>query len=145
MKVACVNCGQPYPESGVPYKCPNCSGLFDYVEPFALNSQPATLNQLVSLGEGNTPLLSAKVFGREVYLRRVSLNVGYWGKIGVGDASIWKIKNIMCWFGKRLKRILNFILNQTSGHGLEALLPVLQRGFIQQSFSMFGVEAKCIL
>ncbi len=74
MKVACVNCGQPYPDSGVPYKCPTCGGLYDYTEPLTLNNQPVTLNQLVSLGEGNTPLLSAKVFGREVYFKCEYLN-----------------------------------------------------------------------
>jgi threonine synthase len=74
MKVACVNCRQAYPNSGVPYKCPKCRGLFDYVEPFALNSQPATLTPPVSLGEGKTPLLSAKVFDREVYFKCEYLN-----------------------------------------------------------------------
>jgi threonine synthase len=74
MKVACVKCGQAYPDSGVPYKCPTCGGLYDYTEPLTLNEQHATLNQLVSLGEGNTPLLPAKVFGREVYFKCEYLN-----------------------------------------------------------------------
>ena len=73
MKIACVNCRQAYPDSGVPYKCPNCGGLYDYVEPFALNVQLSTLNPL-SLGEGNTPLLSVNVFGREVYFKCEYLN-----------------------------------------------------------------------
>jgi threonine synthase len=74
MKVACVNCGQPYPDSGVPYKCSACGGLYDYTEPLTLIEQHATLNQPVSLGEGNTPLLSVKVFGREVYFKCEYLN-----------------------------------------------------------------------
>ena len=36
--------------------------------------QPVTLTRLVSLGEGNTPLLSAKVFGREVYFKCEYIN-----------------------------------------------------------------------
>ena len=73
MKIACVNCGQAYPDSGVPYKCPDCGGLYDYIEPFALNVQPSTFKPL-SLGEGNTRLISAKVFGREVYFKCEYLN-----------------------------------------------------------------------
>lgn len=65
MKIACVHCGQPYPESGASYKCLNCGGLFDYVEPLTLSKS----NRSVSLGEGSTPLISAKVFDREVYFK----------------------------------------------------------------------------
>ena len=75
MKIACINCRQPYPNSGVPYKCPNCGGLFDFAESFVYNSRRSTLRtDSVSLGEGNTPLLSAKVFGREVYFKCEYLN-----------------------------------------------------------------------
>ena len=75
MKIACVNCGQLYPESGVPYKCLNCGGLYDYVEPFVYNPSRSTPQMdSVSLGEGNTPLISAKVFGREVYFKCEYLN-----------------------------------------------------------------------
>jgi len=73
MKIACVNCGQPYPDSGVPYKCPNCGGLFDYAESLSLNHNPSSINQ-ISLGEGNAPLVDAKVFGREVYFKCEYLN-----------------------------------------------------------------------
>jgi len=31
--VACTNCQRPYPESGVPYRCLQCGGLYDLVEP----------------------------------------------------------------------------------------------------------------
>lgn len=92
MKIACVNCAQPYPDSAVPYQCPNCGGLFDLAEPLTFNLQPSTskrpgiLRQAqdgvwryassfdleadpVSLGEGNTPLVPVKVFGREVFFK----------------------------------------------------------------------------
>ncbi len=65
MKIACLNCGRPYPDSGVPYVCPKCGGLYDYAEPFPLTIEPST----ITLGEGNTPLLSAKAFGREIYFK----------------------------------------------------------------------------
>lgn len=82
MKIACLDCGKPYPDSGAPYHCPNCGGLYDYAEPltfggrapyqpgiwgFAASFGPAV--SPVSLGEGNTPLLIARVFGRDVYFK----------------------------------------------------------------------------
>jgi threonine synthase len=90
MKIVCLNCGRPYPEVGAPYKCPRCGGLYDYREPLTFGEvdpdQPGIWryassigrgsfdsalrrSDVVSLGEGNTPLVSAKVFGREVYFK----------------------------------------------------------------------------
>jgi threonine synthase len=82
MKIACISCGIPFPDSGFPYKCPSCGGLYDDVKElrfddidqsqpgiwrYASSFEPRT--DLVTLGEGNTPLLTAKAFGREVYLK----------------------------------------------------------------------------
>jgi threonine synthase len=36
MEIACLNCGLPYPKTGVPYCCPSCGGLFDYMFPPSL-------------------------------------------------------------------------------------------------------------
>jgi threonine synthase len=33
MRVACLNCGRPYPDAGVPHRCPRCGGLYDDLEP----------------------------------------------------------------------------------------------------------------
>ncbi|HUI89010.1 MAG TPA: pyridoxal-phosphate dependent enzyme [Anaerolineales bacterium] len=87
MNIACVDCGQPYPESSVPYKCSNCGGLFDFAEPVALEKiiphqigiwrYAASFGlqaDSVSLGEGNTPLLSAEILGRKVYFKCENLN-----------------------------------------------------------------------
>jgi threonine synthase len=71
IKIACAKCGLSYPDAGALYKCPTCAGLFDYIEAF--NFQPSTYNQ-ISLGEGNTPLIPAKVFGRAVYFKCEYLN-----------------------------------------------------------------------
>jgi threonine synthase len=81
--VRCTNCQRPYPESGTPYRCPICSGLYDYAEaPFfdptrVDNSQPGIWRYrhtfavpddypALSLGEGNTPLVWASAFDRQV-------------------------------------------------------------------------------
>jgi len=83
MKITCTNCGRPYPETGTPYKCPKCGGLFDIP---SLEFDPAHVEKstpgiwryrqtfcglpaeqpAVSLGEGNTPLLWSEAFGRQI-------------------------------------------------------------------------------
>ena len=82
MEIVCINCGRPYPDKGAPYQCLKCGGLFDDIELAAFGKtdlrQPGIWRysssfgqQLtpVSLGEGNTPLLPVKAFGREVYFK----------------------------------------------------------------------------
>jgi len=71
--IRCTNCKNPYPDEGIPYRCPECGGVFDftgelpyqpgkdlkahgiwcYRQNFGL---PSTLPE-ISLGEGNTPLV----------------------------------------------------------------------------------------
>jgi len=82
--VRCVDCGALYPETGVPYRCPVCQGIYDFDGPFDLHlasvepdlpgywqyrhafALPAGA-PVVSLGEGNTPLVwqdpSKKILG----------------------------------------------------------------------------------
>lgn len=82
MAIACLNCGRPYPEAGVPYHCPVCGGLFDWAGPpgwqEADQARPGVWRHLarfdaaaddISLGEANTPLISSEVLGRRVYFK----------------------------------------------------------------------------
>jgi threonine synthase len=82
MKVICLNCGRPFPETGAPYRCPRCGGLFDDLEPLRWTEpDPARPGiwryigadvpeaQRVSLGEGHTPLLEAPLDGRRVHFK----------------------------------------------------------------------------
>ena len=83
IKIACLNCGLPYPNEGFPHVCPSCGGLFDYVSPWTF--EPARLDRsqpglwryrhtfgladeisALTLGEGNTPLVWSEAFGRRV-------------------------------------------------------------------------------
>lgn len=82
MKIACLHCGTSYPDIRAPYRCPNCGGLFDYVEPMRWREVDSTEMGIwryaaslqtppphVTLGEGNTPLVPAQAFGRRVYFK----------------------------------------------------------------------------
>jgi threonine synthase len=82
MKIACLNCGRSYPNTGAYYQCPKCGGLYDFVEPLEFGEVDLTKpgiwryassfgdqTPILSLGEGNTPLIPAAAFGREVYFK----------------------------------------------------------------------------
>jgi threonine synthase len=81
-EILCTNCRRPYPEQGVPYRCPTCGGIYDFAGPLVFDplqvkkGRPGlwryrhSLNlpedaPEVSLGEGNTPLIWGDAFGRE--------------------------------------------------------------------------------
>lgn len=88
---ACINCYLPYPESGVPYRCPRCSapfglpggitydpgglvsdqpGIWRYRRMFGLPGE----TESTSLGEGGTPLVWSDVLGMQVAFKCEYLN-----------------------------------------------------------------------
>jgi threonine synthase len=82
MKIACLNCGRPYPDSGAPFQCPKCGGLFDHSTPLAWQAPEAgkpgiwryassldLTGEDVSLGEGRTPLVSVDVGHRQILFK----------------------------------------------------------------------------
>lgn len=90
-EIRCSNCQQSYPPEGTPYRCPTCGAFFDFpvlppYDPAGIDpSQPGlwrfrhTLGlpdsaPLVAIGEGNTPLISRRVFGRDVAFKLEFLN-----------------------------------------------------------------------
>jgi len=87
MRLTCLNCGRPYPEEGAPFRCPKCGGIFDDLDPVLWEQPdpgqsgiwrhfpsafPGALQ--VSLGEGNTPLVEARVGQRRVHFKREDAN-----------------------------------------------------------------------
>ncbi|MGC8855192.1 MAG: pyridoxal-phosphate dependent enzyme [Anaerolineae bacterium] len=83
MNVVCQTCGLPYPLTGAPYCCPACGGLYDYASPLTFErARPKSADPgiwryrstfglpsdspMITLGEGNTPLLWAEAFGQRV-------------------------------------------------------------------------------
>ncbi len=90
-EVFCTHCGSAYPTEGVPYRCPICGGLYDFDGVFNFKSEKVDRSQPgiwqyrhtfglppdlepVSLGEGNTPLIWARAFDRQVAFKCEFLN-----------------------------------------------------------------------
>lgn len=82
-QIVCIDCERAFPETGAPYRCPDCGGLFDFsrlwtFDPAQVDSSRRgvfrfsstfgadSVSDSFSLGEGNTPLLWAEAFGRKV-------------------------------------------------------------------------------
>lgn len=89
--IACTNCRRPYPEIGIPHRCPVCGGLFDYTK--SIKYQEGAVEKdlpgiwryrhtfdlaeaapVVSLGEGNTPLEWGEAARRRVAFKLEYLN-----------------------------------------------------------------------
>jgi threonine synthase len=88
----CLSCRRSYPAQGFPYQCPVCGGLYDFSTPVVFDPAPRGPGRseglsryrkslplppgaaLVSLGEGETPLLEAKAGGENVYFKCEHLN-----------------------------------------------------------------------
>lgn len=92
-EIACSNCGRGYPAVGFPDRCPVCGGLYDFTARPSINLDPAKIDpgqtgiwryrhtfglpegvEPVSLGEGDTPLIWAPAFGRELAFKCEFLN-----------------------------------------------------------------------
>lgn len=82
----CSNCKTPYPETGTPYRCPKCSGFFDFPVLPAFDPERCDLHApgiwqyrhtfglaenapQVTIGEGGTPLIDRQVFGRKTFFK----------------------------------------------------------------------------
>ena len=89
--VTCRDCRQPYPQNSLPHLCLNCGGLFGFVEGityFPEKVEPGLPGiwrhrhsfslpagaPLITLGEGDTPLIWSHVFGKNVGFKLESLN-----------------------------------------------------------------------
>ena len=89
-KFACQNCGQPYPET-LDYRCPACGGIFGVSG--TINYDPTKIEPelpgiwqyrhsfglpgdtpIISLGEGNTPLVETQIFGQSVFFKTEYMN-----------------------------------------------------------------------
>lgn len=89
--IECTNCHLPYPQDSLPYRCPRCSGIFDFTAPPPFDRQQVDPSSpgmwryrhtfdlpdqapVVTLGEGDTPLVWAEAFQRQVAFKLENLN-----------------------------------------------------------------------
>ncbi len=89
--IRCSTCNLPYPEIDIPYCCPDCGGVFDFADFPCFDRQQIDHNQagiwryrhtfglpfdapVVNLGEGDTPLVWTKIFGKDVAFKLEFLN-----------------------------------------------------------------------
>jgi len=87
----CSSCNQPYPESGLPHRCPNCGGVFTLSADIPYSEESIDRNQpgiwayqhtfglgkgvpITSLGEGGTPLIQSIASDRQIYFKLEFLN-----------------------------------------------------------------------
>jgi threonine synthase len=84
LDIRCTVCKRPYPEIGLPYRCPHCLGLFDFASAFVYTPpDPSAAGvwryraclalpedaPVITLGETVTPLEARQAFGREVFFK----------------------------------------------------------------------------
>lgn len=88
--IHCQDCKQPYPEDSIPYLCPDCGGLYDFAcfpeyNPIEEGGGPGIWryrhtfelpenSPSIYLGEGDTPLVWKKIFGKEIAFKLEFLN-----------------------------------------------------------------------
>jgi threonine synthase len=87
----CANCSRPFPDHGVPYRCPHCGGIFAVSGELAFDPAVVEPRQpgiwayrhsfglpegspVVSLGEGNTPLVDGSALGKKLAFKLEYLN-----------------------------------------------------------------------
>lgn len=88
----CIDCERSYPADDFPYQCPSCGGIYDYhreldyspLEPprpgfrglyrFRRTLPLPSHAELISLGEGETPVVNLQVEGRKVHFKCEHLN-----------------------------------------------------------------------
>lgn len=90
-QIICSQCKRPYPSTGTPYICPDCSGIYDFNSAPLFDPDQCDLSNpgiwryrqtfdlkenapLVTLGEGNTPLLWDEVNGHKLGFKLEYLN-----------------------------------------------------------------------
>lgn len=81
----CLNCGRPYPQTGLPFRCPHCGGIYDFESSIEYKPASPTIGEGIgryrdgfpfstgpawfSLGEGSTALVPVEIDDRRVYFK----------------------------------------------------------------------------
>ncbi|OGO16672.1 MAG: hypothetical protein A2Z14_01020 [Chloroflexi bacterium RBG_16_48_8] len=87
----CSGCGSPFPGEGFPFRCPQCESIFEFsqdliYDPRSVDKRGVGLSrfltsipfpsdaELITLGEGNTPLVETELMGRRIHFKCEHLN-----------------------------------------------------------------------
>jgi threonine synthase len=155
MEITCTKCGAAYPNIGLPYRCDNCGGFYDFDPPLNLDplqvdrSQPgiwryrhtfglsSNPSKIISLGEGNTPLIWKNVFGRKIAFKCENKNPsGSFKDRGSAVITAWlKSRNIEC------------VVEDSSGNAGASLAAYAARGQIKARIFVpdYTSDQKCRL
>ncbi len=89
---SCIDCGRQYPSISFPYQCQSCGGIYDFNQRLDYaplgpsrpgfrglvrfrNTLPLPSQaELISLGEGETPLIDLEIEGRTIHFKCEHLN-----------------------------------------------------------------------
>jgi threonine synthase len=91
IRIVCSQCNAQYPDAGIPYRCPDCGGIYDWEGIPEFDSSKIDIRlpgiwryghiiglpvdmQMVTLGEGNTPLIDSQIEGCKVAWKLEYLN-----------------------------------------------------------------------
>jgi threonine synthase len=156
--IACTKCGTLYPDDSNPFLC-DCGGSYDYLEfprflsknrnqsgvwAYSQNLLDSMQTPIVSLGEGETPLLQVKTKNRQIWLKMESLNPTGSYKDRGSTTLVSHLKN----------RGVNYAIEDSSGNAGASFAAYCARGslrckvFVPESASgpkraqieMFGAE-----
>jgi len=89
--IICTNCQSSYPTDKTPYRCLNCGGVFDFsclpdIDTDQIDAEMPGIwryrktfclpdnSPVISLGEGNTPLIWSDAFGQKIAFKLEFLN-----------------------------------------------------------------------
>ena len=88
--IQCVDCQRPYPQDAIPYRCTSCGGLYDFIQfpqldPIQVSPAPGIWryrhtfglpgnSPVITLGEGDTPLVWSQVMEHQVAFKLEFLN-----------------------------------------------------------------------
>jgi threonine synthase len=90
-RIICTSCHKPYPDEILPYRCLDCGGIFDFEKPTEYDAKSiirevsslwrykrsfsmAETAPVITLGEGNTPLIWVEMAGKKIGMKLEYLN-----------------------------------------------------------------------
>ena len=136
--ILCKSCRAPYPPTGMPFRCPQCGGYFDFDSPLTFDSASIEPDQpgfwryrhsfalfpdspVVSLGEGNTPLVWDRLEGVDIAYKMEALN----------PSGSYKDRNCAVMVSQLLGRGVDLAIEDSSGNAGASFAAYAARGGVR--------------